>query len=189
MCRVGLPAGQRVFGLSDSQGSAAGLSLRQAAPGDATAIAALWTEAYVGVPGGGRDHPYGDDDVRESSRAGEVIVAERGAELVGVVVLMGSDADLARVARDEELEVARLAVRKRTRRAGVARRLMKRCHEQSDRAGQATVLWTRPVQRAAQRLYESLGYERRPGRDFGDDFSACLVYRRALAPGAAKVRR
>ncbi|MCA1702810.1 MAG: hypothetical protein LC808_05885, partial [Actinobacteria bacterium] len=63
---------------------------------------------------------YTEQDVRESSAAGDLLVAERGAQLVGAVVLMPAG-DVTRVATDGELEVSRLAVTLPARRAGVAR--------------------------------------------------------------------
>lgn len=161
--------------------SRAPVSIRRAANDDAPVIAALWTEAYVETPGGGRDEPYSEQDVLDSADAGDVIVAERNLQVVGAVVLMPAESARARVASDGELEISRLAVAYTTRRAGIARALMYFCYEQAARRQcDAIVLWTRPTQREAHRLYQSLGYQRLPRRDTTDRYGRCLVYRLPL---------
>jgi ribosomal protein S18 acetylase RimI-like enzyme len=152
------------------------ISIRPAEGGDASAIAALWTEAYVNVSGG-RGVPYTERDVEESAAIGELMVAEDGSRLAGAVVLHAARTAGARVARDGELEIGRLAVAEAARRRGVARALLAHVREQAVARGcAAVVLWTRPAQQEAHRLYESLGYERVPEREAGDT----LVYRLAL---------
>ncbi len=62
--------------------------MRPARPADAAAVAALWTEAYVTLGGGGRTEPYADVDLLQTAARGEVFVAERGDAIVGVVALL-----------------------------------------------------------------------------------------------------
>lgn len=101
----------------------------------------------------------------------------------GVVGLLLPHSRNARVARGDEAELARLATWRATRRSGVARTLMSHCEKTAREDGRiALVLWTRPRQRAAHVLYESLGFERIPDRDFLDSGEPCRAYCLALVP-------
>ncbi len=157
------------------------ISIRTAAAADAGEVAALWTEAYVLTPGGGRDKPYSEQDFTDSQTAGEVFIAERGEQMAGVIVLLPGDSEWARASTAEEAEISRLAVRSSARRSGVARALMSFCQERAEARGYSAIaLWTRPAQGAAHRLYESLGYCRAPERDTTDRYGPRLVYRLKL---------
>jgi len=160
--------------------------IREARPDDAEAVAALWTEAYVTLGGGGRLEPYEEANFHETARRGEVFIAERGGAVAGVVALLPPLANAARciehtrgcridraaraVARAEEAELARLAVATSARGAGTGRALTELCAERARAAGwRAIALWSRPYQHEAHRLYESVGYERAPERDSVDE--------------------
>lgn len=158
------------------------LRIRLGHPRDAAAVAALWTEAFAG-PSGPRTEPYTDGDYRSFAEHGHVLVAERDGALAGVVGLLLPHSRNARVARGDEAELARLATWRATRRSGVARTLMSHCEKTAREDGRiALVLWTRPRQRAAHVLYESLGFERIPDRDFLDSGEPCRAYCLALVP-------
>lgn len=144
--------------------------IREARAEDAEAIAALWTEAYVTLGGGGRLEPYEEADFHETAGRGEVFVAEHAGEVVGIVALFPPGAPGMAVARGEEAELARLAVAASTRGAGIGRALTELCAQRARAAGWAAIaLWSRPYQREAHRLYESLGYQRAPQRDSVDE--------------------
>jgi ribosomal protein S18 acetylase RimI-like enzyme len=144
--------------------------VRAARAEDAEAVAALWTEAYVTLGGGGRLEPYGQADFHETAGRGEIYVAERGDAIAGVVALFPPGTPGLAVARGEEAELARLAVAAGARGEGIGRALAERCGERARVAGwSAIALWSRPYQREAHRLYESLGYERAPQRDYVDE--------------------
>ena len=160
--------------------------MREARAEDATAIAALWTEAYVTLGEGGRVEPYVEADFFETARRGAIYVAERSGEVVGVVALLPPLTSVARciehtrmcridrtariVARAEEAELVRLAVAATARGADIGRALAALCTERARAAGwEAIALWSRPYQREAHRLYESLGYRRTPERDTVDE--------------------
>jgi ribosomal protein S18 acetylase RimI-like enzyme len=161
--------------------------VRAARPQDATAVAALWTEAYVTLGGGGRVEPYTDADLLETAARGEVFVAERGDAIVGVVALLPPAAPGHAVAQAGEAELCRLAVSADARGAGIGRALAELCEERARAAGwEAIALWSRPYQHEAHRLYESLGYERAPERDTIDETGhGRLVFRLTL--GGSKV--
>jgi len=144
--------------------------IREARREDAAAVAALWTEAYVTLGGGGRLEPYSAAEFEQTVARGEIYVAERGGAIAGVVALFPPGAPGLAVARGEEAELARLAVAAAARGEGIGRALAERCGERARAADwSAIALWSRPYQREAHRLYESLGYERAPERDSVDE--------------------
>lgn len=159
--------------------------IRAAAKEDAEAIAALWTEAYFDEGEGGRDAPYGRSDFEETRAAAEeLLVAERGGIVVGVVALLAPGEPSRAVALEDEAELARLVVGSAARRQGVGRALTNHCTELAQGKGwRAISLWSRPYQRAGHRLYESLGYQRQPERDSTDETGfARLVFHLAVTP-------
>lgn len=145
--------------------------IRPATSEDAEAIAALWTEAYFDEGEGGRDTPYSRSDFEETERAAaHLLVAEMDGAVAGVVALLAPSASTAAVAKDGEAELARLVVSSTARRRGVGRALANHCTELARNEGWPAIsLWSRPYQRAGHRLYESLGYERRPERGSTDE--------------------
>lgn len=144
--------------------------IRAASDRDAERIAALWTEAYVNEGLGGRSEPYSEDDFLLASHHGRVSVAEREGVAVGVVALFAPGTPERAVAGAEEAELSRLAVVASARRLGIGRALAGSCETIARAEGwSAIALWSRPYQRAAHRLYESLGYRRTPDRDGSDE--------------------
>ena len=145
--------------------------IRAATDADAEAIVALWTEAYFSEGEGGRDAPYARSDFDETSTvAAHLFVAEVDGAAVGVVALLAPDEPTRTVALNDEAELARLVVGSATRRQGIGRALTSRCTELAQSEGWPAIsLWSRPYQRAGHRLYESLGYRRRPDRDSTDE--------------------
>jgi ribosomal protein S18 acetylase RimI-like enzyme len=145
--------------------------IRAATDNDAEAIAALWTEAYFTEGEGGRDTPYDRSDFKQTrAAAAHLLVAEMDGAVVGVVALLAPGEPSRAVAPEGEAELARLVVSSTARRQGVGRALADRCAELARSEGWPAIsLWSRPYQRAGHRLYESLGYERRPERDSTDE--------------------
>jgi len=156
--------------------------IRKANDQDARVVIDLWTDAYVNEGAGGRVLPYSEADFFETFRRGPVFVAEREGAVVGVVALAAPGTPDHAVAQAEEAELSRLVVAAATRRLGIGEALVAHCHEQAETAGwSAIALWSRRYQTAAHRLYESLGYERVPGRDRTDESGhERLVFRLAL---------
>jgi ribosomal protein S18 acetylase RimI-like enzyme len=119
-------------------------------------------------------------DFAAAASAGRVLVALEGDMVVGAVVLYppGSGRDLA---RDGEAELSRLAVNARSRGRGIGRALAERCVAAARAAGaDGLVLWSRPHQNMAHRLYESLGFRRDPRRDREDVGGPQWVFRLRL---------
>jgi ribosomal protein S18 acetylase RimI-like enzyme len=129
----------------------------------------LWTEAYVDLGDGSRTVRYRVEEAEDSARDGTLFVARQGPQIVAAVAIyLPGDAGGA-VRSNDEVEISRLAVAQSSRRQGIARALMAHCHElAAASAAVATVLWSRPTQVDAHRLYESLGYLRVPERDTDD---------------------
>lgn len=157
--------------------------IREATERDAAAVIALWTQAYVTEGEGGRDDPYSEAEFAETAVRGEVFVAERDGEVIGVVVLLPPEAEDRAVAVGDEAELARLAVAPAARRDGVGDALVERCERRAREAGwEAIALWSRPYQRAGHRLYERRGYRRAAERDSVDETGfGRLVFRLALS--------
>ncbi len=159
------------------------MQLRRVEEEDAEAVVALWTEAYFREGEGGRDAPYARADFdATAATAAHFLVAERNGAVVGVVALLAPDSPSRAVAAEGEAELARLVVAAKHRRHGVGRALIERCSELAQEEGwPAIALWSRRYQTAGHRLYESLGYERLPGRDSVDGTGfARLVFRLGL---------
>ena len=159
--------------------------IRAATEADAEAVVALWTEAYFSEGEGGRDSPYTRSDFDQTTAAAaHLLVAGMDGVVVGVVALLTPSEPSRAVALEGEAELARLVVSLAARRQGIGRTLASRCAElaQSER-WPAIALWSRPYQRAGHRLYESLGYRRRPERDSTDETGfERLVFRLAVTP-------
>lgn len=163
-------------------GRNSGGEIRLARRQDASAVTNLWTEAYVIEGKGGRALPYVEADFFETASHARIFVTERDAKVVGVVALSPPGAPGRAVARADEAELSRLVVSASVRRLGIGRELIDHCHALASTAGwSAIALWSRRYQRAAHRLYESLGYERVPERDRTDEGGhERLVFRLAL---------
>jgi ribosomal protein S18 acetylase RimI-like enzyme len=158
------------------------VSVRQAREGDGEQIAELWTEAYCGPGPGERAAPYVLADVREAAETGHPLVAVEGGTVVGVVVFYPPGAGR-EIPGEGEAELSRLAVAALSRGRGLGRTLAVGCLSAARAVGaDAVVLWSRPHQHIAHRLYESLGFRRLPGRDTEDADGPRLVFRLALRP-------
>jgi ribosomal protein S18 acetylase RimI-like enzyme len=158
------------------------VQIRPAAAADASAVTALWTEAYADAGPEGRREPYAEAEFFAAAAKGEMtVVADAGGTVVAVVVLNPPGAAGRTIGGGGEAELSRLAVAAGARRRGVGRALVERVAERARELGApAIVLWSRPYQTGAHRLYEALGYRRVPERDGRDDDGAQLVFRMDL---------
>ncbi len=154
------------------------MRIRPAGEGDAAAVTELWTEGYSGRGGGeGRRAPYEEWEFLDAAGRCRLFVAELEGEVVGVVGFAPPGAARKVVAGSGEAELSRLAVAAAARRQGVGRALAELCGAEARAAAAAAlVLWSRPYQVEAHRLYESLGYRRAPERDAEDAEGRCLVF-------------
>lgn len=99
---------------------------------------------------------------------GTLLVASApNGDVVGVALFLHEQSSMRQVAMQGEREFRLLAVRSDARGTGVGADLVRACMSRAQGA-EALVLWTRPVMRSAQRLYERLGFTRQPERDTDD---------------------
>jgi ribosomal protein S18 acetylase RimI-like enzyme len=148
---------------------------------DAAAVAALWTAAYTDDPRGGRKAPYSVEDFRSTAEGGEVLIAREDGALAGVVAFYPAGARDGMIASAGEGELSRLAVAERFRRRGIGRSLVQNCLQlATERSASGLVLWSRPHQVEAHRLYSSLGFSRDSSRDGSDPEGIRLVFAHRL---------
>ena len=141
--------------------------LRTATIGDAASIAATIAASFAQyrgklVPESGAFRETAEGIAAEFARGASAIVAERGGEMLGCVLVEEMEGDL---------YFGRLSVRPLARGQGLARRLIEAVEGEARRRGLAGVrLGVRIVLTENQRLFASLGYretsrEAHPGFD------------------------
>ena len=166
-----------------------GVSIQIPHPSDYAAIARLLTSVYFDEGYAPGSQPLGRADVVTWAEHALPLVALEAAEagsggtrIVGMVGLARGGIGATRVAVIGEGEVQRLAVAADARGGGVGRALVEECVARSRASGDVRlVLWTRSSMTSAQRLYERIGFERRPDRDTMDPRGfQRLVYAREL---------
>ncbi|HEX8454480.1 MAG TPA: GNAT family N-acetyltransferase [Longimicrobium sp.] len=152
-----------------------GVSIRDARPADRETIKALTLTAYSELASVMAPDAWAglDGAVRAAleveGEGVERIVAERGGEIVGSVMLFAPSADayggLAERASWPELRL--LAVAPTARGAGVGQALVDVCVRRARESGARELgLHTSESLRAAVRMYERMGFERAPEHDF-----------------------
>ncbi len=145
------------------------LVVRPAEPADLEEAGRVTLEAYVADDHIAADHFYAAHLLDAAARAdeAELLVAELDGTVVGTVTFCPQGSPFAEVAGPGEGEFRMLAVAPAGRRRGVAEALVRACLDRArERGYDAMVLSTMPVQVAAQRLYERLGFRRTPERDW-----------------------
>ena len=102
--------------------------------------------------------------------AGVFLIAKNEQQqVVGAVVSLHPGSVLQQLAQPGEHEFRMLAVGRTARGQGVGETLVRACIDQGSKSGStSSVLWTQPTMKAAQRLYERLGFARDPSRDVPD---------------------
>ena len=114
---------------------------------------------------------------------GDILVAPEAEALLGVVILVRPSSTARRLAADDEAELHLLGVAPRARGRGVGAALVEACMQRGAALGYARmILWTQPVMRAAQRLYQRVGFVRAPTRDHEHHGRRFLVYEAPLPP-------
>lgn len=123
-------------------------------------------------------------DVRGRAPAARVLVALEDGRIVGSATLELDD----RIDDDDpplqpgEAHIRMLGVHPDARGRGVARALMNACFEHAREAGRTHItLHTTQRMRAAQAMYERMGFERLADRVFPDGF-VLLTYRKTIPP-------
>ncbi|KAB2343353.1 GNAT family N-acetyltransferase [Actinomadura rudentiformis] len=144
--------------------------VRLARPDEYAKAGDLTVETYVG---GGFVSPTSTyvpvlRNAADRAVKGELLVAEITGELVGAVAYCVPGSPYAQLAQDpDEAEIRMLAVGERARGKGVGQALVHACLDRARTAGLARVrLASQPGMRAAQRMYERMGFTRTPERDY-----------------------
>lgn len=126
--------------------------------------------AYLAIPGGYMNDEYAAElaCVEQRAKEAEVFVALSGDSVTGCVTLApDSSSPLAELLEPGEAGVRMLAVLPSAQGHGVGEALVEACISRARELGRlALVLHTTPWMKAAQRLYEKVGFERLPERDW-----------------------
>jgi ribosomal protein S18 acetylase RimI-like enzyme len=159
----------------------ADVTLREAWPEELAALEGLYTKAWSEFAGAVGPEAWermrsGFGGIPQRAEYSEVIVAERDGQTAGAVLYTGPGvrpADppgpLGLVPR-EWAYVGIIAVLPEHRGHGVGRLLVEACVDRARRDGAPSIgLGTRPVMEAARRLYERVGFRRRPDLEGGRD--------------------
>ena len=147
------------------------------------AAGALTAEAYHADRLINDDDEYADELRDASRRAREatllVAVLPSTSEdvVVGTITLAPAGSSYAEVARPGEVELRMLGVAPEARRRGIAEALTRASMRETVALGAgAVVLSTLDTMTTAQRLYDRLGFQREPDRDWGHEGVALRVY-------------
>lgn len=146
------------------------LTIRVATPDDFAAIGELTVAAYRGDGQTRAGHPYEPVLLDAAGRAGAgtllVCTAEDG-EILGSVLFVLPESELAEVSREGEAEFRMLAVAPHAQRRGVGEALVLACLDRARGLGcRAVVICVRDFVEGAKRLYKRLGFVREPSRDW-----------------------
>lgn len=144
--------------------------VRPARASEYTAAGELTVEAYVG---GGFFSPASSyvpilRDAADRAEKAELLVAELGGTLVGVVAYCPPGSPYRNFAPGPaEAEFRMLAVAERARGRGVGESLVRACVARARETGMTALrLATQQDMRAAQRMYERMGFVRTPDLDW-----------------------
>jgi ribosomal protein S18 acetylase RimI-like enzyme len=145
--------------------------VRPAQPADHDAIGALSVAAYRGDGQTADGHPYEAhlSDVAARARVAEVLVAvdEPTGQVLGAVTFVLAGTPLAEVSRPGEAEFRMLAVAPGAQGRGVGEALARACVERAAAHGCTGVaICVRDFAASARRLYDRMGFERAPDRDW-----------------------
>jgi ribosomal protein S18 acetylase RimI-like enzyme len=162
--------------------------VREARPeefAEAGAVTALAYREFV-TPGDGDWEDYLEHiaDVERRARSATVLIAVQDDRILGSATLELDgriDEDDEALAPDEA-HIRMLGVHPEWRGRGVARALMDACFDRARAAGRTRMtLHTTRRMRTARRMYEAMGFTRRPDRVFPDGF-VLLSYERPITP-------
>ena len=146
-------------------------SIRRAAPEDYEVVGALTVRAYLDEGHLPADAEYAGTlaDARARAEGAELWVAvdDGDARVLGSVTFAAPGSEFHEIATADEGDVRMLAVDRDARGRGIGDALMVRCVERARDLGLVGLaLSTQPSMRAAHRIYERMGFERAPERDW-----------------------
>ncbi len=146
--------------------------IRRAREEDLPGAGEVSVEAFVGGGHTPPDSAYVDllRDTARRAREAELLVAVDGGpagQVLGCVTLAVGGTEWADIAEPHEGEIRMLGTRVRARGLGVGEALVRAAVGRSrELALTGMAFSTRPDMRAAHRLYERIGFQRAPGRDW-----------------------
>jgi ribosomal protein S18 acetylase RimI-like enzyme len=146
------------------------ITIREARPDEYAALGELIAEAYRSTGVAEREEYL--DTVRDvAARAGSctILVAEgAGGELLGgVTYVPGPGGPYAESEGEDEAGFRMLGVAEAARGLGIGRALVQACIDRARASGRRRlVLLTLPTMVAAHRIYDALGFDRAPERDW-----------------------
>jgi GNAT superfamily N-acetyltransferase len=149
-----------------------GFLIRLVRPDEYRALGDLTVAAYHGVAADMPHQDQYDASLRDVARRAEsscvaVAVAPDGRVLGGVTYVRGPEDPYSEDLRQGEAGIRMLAVDPESQGLGVGRALTLWCLDRARRDGRARIaLHTSHFMPMAVRLYEGLGFARRPDRDF-----------------------
>jgi ribosomal protein S18 acetylase RimI-like enzyme len=145
-------------------------TIRLADPSEYAEIGALTVAAYVSeglVPAGSSYDAVLRDAASRAEKAELWVAVDAGGDLLGTVTYCLPGSPYRELGRDDEGEFRMLAVSPAARGRGVGTALTRHCLDRSRALGfRAVVLSSSPKMAAAHRLYERLGFTRRPDLDW-----------------------
>lgn len=146
------------------------LDFRPAGPADYPEVRRITRDAYLRAGHFTAEHPYMSvlDNVEHRAEHAEVWVAEASGAVVAAVTLTFAGQPYSEIARDNELEFRMLAVDPAVQGTGVGRAVVRRVidHAQSLPAISGISITSATFMERAHALYESLGFQRVPARDW-----------------------
>ena len=145
------------------------LEIRPAAPAELPDVADLCVAAYAPFLAGDGAYVAVLRDVARRAAEAELLVAVApgGGGVLGTVTFVPDGGALGEIAAPDEAEFRMLAVGPAAQGRGVGTALLRRVLDDSRRAGKHGVVCSSlPVMRAAHRIYERVGFERAPERDW-----------------------
>jgi len=156
-----------IAAMNETGGSA--VTIREARPEEFEATGDIVVAAYRSL--GTEPGDYLDElrDTAGRAQAGVVLVAVDAADTVlgTVTYVTGPGTPLSEIERDDEAGFRALAVAPAIHGLGIGRALVEDVIERARAAGRGGVaMYTRPSMKAAQHLYESLGFSRQPADDW-----------------------
>ncbi|CNE97289.1 transcriptional regulator [Mycobacterium tuberculosis] len=179
------------MGVQDGRAVSGGLVVRPARPEEYELVGELTVEVYVH---GGLVSPESSyvktlRNAADRAAKAELLVAEVAGEIAGAVAYCPPGSPYAELAGPDEAEFRMLAVREEARGKGAGRAMVAACVERARAAGlRGLRISTQRNMRAAQRMYERLGFVRTPERDWApapgvDLLTYALTFRQAPAGG------
>jgi ribosomal protein S18 acetylase RimI-like enzyme len=117
----------------------------------------------------------------ELQKRGEIILARSPAgKLLGMVIFVLSTSPARQVAEADEAEIHLLAVHNEARGQGIASRLIVACEERAISCGYFKIVLSTQQTKGAHHVYERLGYQRIPARDWSKKDRVFFVYGKPL---------